>query len=98
SISYLSSFLSSRRRHTSFSRDWSSDVCSSDLLEQQNLYDQFVEALHNALKTPIALAMLWKTLKQKEPDILPLVKLQLNWLGIDRSEERREGKEVIVMK
>src|SRR5690606_40621406 len=24
-------FCSSRRRHTSFSRDWSSDVCSSDL-------------------------------------------------------------------
>src|SRR5690606_39809873 len=27
-------FFSSRRRHTRFSRDWSSDVCSSDL----NLY------------------------------------------------------------
>src|SRR5690606_16375510 len=26
-------FFSSRRRHTSFSRDWSSDVCSSDLPE-----------------------------------------------------------------
>src|SRR6266511_4911306 len=26
-------FFSSRRRHTSFSRDWSSDVCSSDLAE-----------------------------------------------------------------
>src|SRR5690606_39492192 len=25
-------FISSRRRHTRFSRDWSSDVCSSDLL------------------------------------------------------------------
>src|SRR6266700_5703678 len=25
-------FFSSRRRHTSFSRDWSSDVCSSDLV------------------------------------------------------------------
>src|SRR5690606_40923678 len=25
---------SSRRRHTRFSRDWSSDVCSSDLLAQ----------------------------------------------------------------
>src|SRR5690606_19150890 len=25
-------FFSSRRRHTSFSRDWSSDVCSSDLI------------------------------------------------------------------
>src|SRR2546429_3493394 len=26
-------FFSSRRRHTRCSRDWSSDVCSSDLLE-----------------------------------------------------------------
>src|SRR5690606_40851229 len=25
-------FFSSRRRHTRFSRDWSSDVCSSDLI------------------------------------------------------------------
>src|SRR5690606_40743298 len=29
-ISYVF-FFSSRRRHTRFSRDWSSDVCSSDL-------------------------------------------------------------------
>src|SRR5690606_39929539 len=28
-VSYF--FFSSRRRHTRFSRDWSSDVCSSDL-------------------------------------------------------------------
>src|SRR5690606_40420508 len=27
--------FSSRRRHTRFSRDWSSDVCSSDLLGQR---------------------------------------------------------------
>src|SRR5690606_24095689 len=27
----LSCFVSGRRRHTRFSRDWSSDVCSSDL-------------------------------------------------------------------
>src|SRR5690606_39689684 len=26
-------FFSSRRRHTRFSRDWSSDVCSSDLTD-----------------------------------------------------------------
>src|SRR5690606_40702001 len=31
-LCHLSS--SSRRRHTRFSRDWSSDVCSSDLIEQ----------------------------------------------------------------
>src|SRR5690606_34848552 len=28
-------FFSSRRRHTRFSRDWSSDVCSSDLEERR---------------------------------------------------------------
>src|SRR5690606_40619281 len=28
---YILFFFSSRRRHTRFSRDWSSDVCSSDL-------------------------------------------------------------------
>src|SRR5690606_39653107 len=28
----VSLFFSSRRRHTRFSRDWSSDVCSSDLV------------------------------------------------------------------
>src|SRR5690606_40674670 len=27
-------FFSSRRRHTRFSRDWSSDVCSSDLVRR----------------------------------------------------------------
>src|SRR5690606_39321574 len=29
-------FFSSRRRHTRFSRDWSSDVCSSDLFMNGN--------------------------------------------------------------
>lgn len=51
--------------------------------ELQNLYDQFAEALQNDLKTPIALATLWKTLKSKEPQLLPLIKTQLEWLGID---------------
>src|SRR5436309_7562617 len=31
-------FFSSRRRHTSFSRDWSSDVCSSDLTDAQGSF------------------------------------------------------------
>src|SRR5690606_39759001 len=29
-------FFSSRRRHTRFSRDWSSDVCSSDLTDNSD--------------------------------------------------------------
>src|SRR5690606_40118870 len=43
-------FFSSRRRHTRFSRDWSSDVCSSDLklneYEKDSLakqYDQIAD-------------------------------------------------------
>src|SRR5690606_16588760 len=31
-------FFSSRRRHTRFSRDWSSDVCSSDPAAAQRAY------------------------------------------------------------
>src|SRR5690606_40167618 len=31
-------FFSSRRRHTRFSRDWSSDVCSSDLSNRSRHY------------------------------------------------------------
>src|SRR5690625_7859473 len=30
-------FVSSRRRHTRWPRDWSSDVCSSDLYERENI-------------------------------------------------------------
>src|SRR5690606_19724506 len=39
-------FFSSRRRHTRFSRDWSSDVCSSDLLfcDSVQFYLEFADA------------------------------------------------------
>src|SRR5690606_22641526 len=35
-LSFIVFFFSSRRRHTRFSRDWSSDVCSSDLTNGSN--------------------------------------------------------------
>src|SRR5690606_10616739 len=34
---FLGFFFSSRRRHTRFSRDWSSDVCSSDLVAHYDI-------------------------------------------------------------
>src|SRR5690606_40140563 len=34
-VVYCFFFFSSRRRHTRFSRDWSSDVCSSDLVKER---------------------------------------------------------------
>src|SRR5690606_40323049 len=40
----LKFFFSSRRRHTRFSRDWSSDVCSSDLGLVGARRDQRVQA------------------------------------------------------
>src|SRR5690606_40381450 len=38
-------FFSSRRRHTRFSRDWSSDVCSSDLVYLAQLHADAVRSL-----------------------------------------------------
>src|SRR5690606_31701097 len=42
-------FFSSRRRHTRFSRDWSSDVCSSDLdlspMDSDDAAELFARAL-----------------------------------------------------
>src|SRR5690606_25463217 len=50
-------FFSSRRRHTRFSRDWSSDVCSSDLIGSANLIILFVglELLSLSLYVAVAL-------------------------------------------
>src|SRR6266511_5433105 len=36
-------FFSSRRRHTRFSRDWSSDVCSSDLIVRSRVAESLKE-------------------------------------------------------
>src|SRR3989449_7585247 len=38
-------FFSSRRRHTRCSRDWSSDVCSSDLKGARERYSKHVKAV-----------------------------------------------------
>src|SRR5207253_5464653 len=42
-------FFSSRRRHTRWPRDWSSDVCSSDLLDPHGLELGLVLAVHVGL-------------------------------------------------
>src|SRR2546421_6293034 len=55
-------FFSSRRRHTRSDRDWSSDVCSSDLYEQwgegllERLNGQFAFALHDRRTASLFLA------------------------------------------
>src|SRR5690606_40266085 len=86
-------FFSSRRRHTRFSRDWSSDVCSSDLPELL-VVAAVIRPLHNRpvvggrpvvhvehlVRVPCSHAVPPTT----GIDELPL---------LVRSEERRVGKE-----
>src|SRR5690606_39818017 len=84
-------FLSSRRRHTRFSRDWSSDVCTSDL------YHKINRIFSSHLVAFIAFEMLKK--KHPKLDLYNLLRLPEEDLSIDyqefrtRSEERRVGKE-----
>src|SRR5687768_18285477 len=83
-------FFSSRRRHTRCSRDWSSDVCSSDL-------SYYVESLTNELEAAAwayldeieslggTLAAIERGFQQRE--------IQEAAYRVQRSEERRVGKE-----
>src|SRR5215475_11800861 len=48
-------FFSSRRRHTRFSRDWSSDVCSSDLLVGSRTTLDVLNAEHELLNSQVNL-------------------------------------------
>src|SRR5690606_39449996 len=59
-------FFSSRRRHTRFSRDWSSDVCSSDLeyLLFKLLEAQLLLSSDQAAFVPIAMAEIESVLRR----------------------------------
>src|SRR5437763_6914232 len=72
-------FFSSRRRHTRYIGDWSSDVCSSDLLPR-NVADHEAQPF-----TP----------QIEEVVVIPadLLGLAANSCVFQRSEERRVGKE-----
>src|SRR5438132_5316419 len=81
-------FFSSRRRHTRSLCDWSSDVCSSDLLlHLQQELGVALGALHPVQEHLKRLLRLQRVEHPAElPDDLQLLRRQ-------RSEERRVGKE-----
>src|SRR5438270_9113602 len=80
----LGFFFSSRRRHTRFDCDWSSDVCSSDLMElpeDNKLVEQDVP-LRNALNEVL-----------RDEYVKNCQRAVDRWNRTLRSEERRVGKE-----
>src|SRR5690606_40984784 len=91
----LCCFFSSRRRHTRFSRDWSSDVCSSDLLiKNVKGADKAVFSVHCHNDLGMAVANSLAAVKRGARQ----VECTINGLGeragnASRSEERRVGKE-----
>src|SRR5699024_11738766 len=81
-------FFSSRRRHTISKRDWSSDVCSSDLHVLMTLLSP---------ASFIASIFLSKLLSANGPFLseraISYLLVLFNVFTISRSEERRVGKE-----
>src|SRR5437868_9677584 len=71
-------FFSSRRRHTRSKRDWSSDVCSSDLGQRQLA----IMAINALLADPRAAATA----------IMPLMRIAVFGLGFMGSTDRKSTR------
>src|SRR5699024_11347369 len=75
-------FFSSRRRHTRSKRDWSSDVCSSDLRTNSR---------NGRVDSVIAMQTTAAPVNSQRKIVSPLIRPASTTAG--RSEERRVGKE-----
>src|SRR5206468_9476906 len=90
-------FFSSRRRHTRSDRDWSSDVCSSDLINgpRSKCFIRFKhECIHPLPQSKyicerIPPVPLWIVINKCDV----LISVLEGMKGEERSEERRVGKE-----
>src|SRR3712207_7610819 len=80
-------FFSSRRRHTRYWRDWSSDVCSSDLSAMTSSNSSVACWAHvGGFVFGVVISAIIK--------LFPLMRHQHRYgHGLKRSEERRVGKE-----
>src|SRR5690606_40779307 len=93
--------FSSRRRHTRFSRDWSSDVCSSDLINRNGRNGLFQVPESSAHRNPLPAYQ--RNLNHQCGDIITfkhsikkrtlLDATDAKNIESSRSEERRVGKE-----
>src|SRR5207249_6276766 len=85
-------FFSSRRRHTRSKRDWSSDVCSSDLAPMRSIPGEWRDEILS-----VAAGVSRRHSPSHEPTFAAPTKVwwrELLWpCPQARSEERRVGKE-----
>src|SRR5439155_17110606 len=88
-------FFSSRRRHTRWPRDWSSDVCSSDLSTIAEVFPERARGLHPDFQSATLTHLL--THRAGLPHDGPWWELARRGSTTEqrkvRSEERRVGKE-----
>src|SRR5690625_6617958 len=84
-------FFSSRRRHTRWPRDWSSDVCSSDLPLRLTASIQSLSSIPAASASSTLIQMVCPP---RERFIMKKFSMYIEWIAhLLRSEERRVGKE-----
>src|SRR5439155_6654236 len=83
-------FFSSRRRHTRWPRDWSSDVCSSDLLS--TALSLKIAAFWLPTNVQPSTLRVPKLSMMPPASVLALAKVMDRSVSV-RSEERRVGKE-----
>src|SRR5690349_24076094 len=83
-------FFSSRRRHTRSLRDWSSDVCSSDLVVACSLQ---LGASGRRVRRKIDRALRRRQARRDDARRSPQRVATDGAAAADRSEERRVGKE-----
>src|SRR3712207_7001333 len=88
-------FFSSRRRHTRYWRDWSSDVCSSDLSDLRADLDRLsITALAEALLEKTGYLDMLRVQNTLESQArIENIEEFLSVTKSFRSEERRVGKE-----
>src|SRR5690554_8018493 len=79
-------FFSSRRRHTRCGRDWSSDVCSSDLIS--NKLAGMMGGMIDKISSEYSLSVFFLIIA-----VMPITIALILVLMNPRSEERRVGKE-----
>src|SRR2546430_6274401 len=90
-VSCVFFFFSSRRRHTRFDCDWSSDVCSSDLMAEDGVFFRAVGFLHPRTLVPVV-AIALQGLVAAVIAVSGRYEQILNYV-VSRSEERRVGEE-----